>query len=105
MDSTCHSYNLSDIGALKRRIRIVVRMPISFVMSVPPSLRMYQRGIHWKDLGEIWYCGLSLRNCREHFFFFSCENVSGTLHEDLQCVTGVGDIQSPGQRALRVKWY
>jgi len=31
--------------------------------------------------------------------------MSGTLHEDLLCVTGAGDIQLPERRSLRVKWY
>jgi hypothetical protein len=28
--------------------------PLTFVMSVRPSVDMYQRGSHWKDFREIW---------------------------------------------------
>jgi len=86
VDSTCHSYNLSDSGALKKRFRIVARMPISFVMSVLPSLRMYQRGFHWKDFRETLYCGLSFKKLPRKSIFLIGKKVSGTLHEDLLCV-------------------
>jgi hypothetical protein len=47
---------------------------------------MYQRGFHWKDFREIWYCGLSLKETAEKIHFFTWEEVSGALHEDLLCV-------------------
>ena len=41
-------------GENNRRVRTDVRAPISFVMSVCPSVHMYQLGSHWTDLRVIW---------------------------------------------------
>jgi hypothetical protein len=42
-------------AARLRPIRVVAKSVSKFVMSVRPSLRMYQRGFRWKDFREICY--------------------------------------------------
>ena len=39
--------------AVLRRVHIVVKASVSYVMSVRLSLRMYPCGSHWKDFREI----------------------------------------------------
>jgi hypothetical protein len=38
---------------LVRRVRKVAKATISFIMPVPPSVRMEQLGSHWTDFYEI----------------------------------------------------
>jgi len=48
---------------------------ISFVMSVRPSVRMWQLGSHWKDFHEIWYFSIFLKtNERRQVSFKSGKN-------------------------------
>jgi hypothetical protein len=38
---------------------------ITFVVSVCPSVRMEERGSHWKDFSEIWYLSIFRKSVEE----------------------------------------
>ena len=71
----CHSMPLPERSVCYFR-RVFVRRgkePITFVMSVRPSLRTYQRGSHRTNFREIYYCVILRKSVEKlHFFFFFC---------------------------------
>jgi hypothetical protein len=54
---------------------------ISFVMSVPPSVRMEQLGYHWTNFHEIWYEYFA-KIFRKFWFNYNLTRITGTVHED-----------------------
>ena len=87
-------FRLGTIRVLQRRITVGAfaesgKAPISFVISVCPSFRIYQRRSHWTDFREIWYWGLLRKHIDKFNIWLS--------------VIVVGDIESSYKHSLRVK--
>jgi hypothetical protein len=84
-----------------RRCHIAAKS--TFVMSVRPSVTMYQRDSHWRDILEIWYQEL-MNICRNSPDL----NKIGQKYRERYVKTWVsfivaGVIQSPYQRYHLVK--
>jgi hypothetical protein len=70
-------YHFLDVFAYSRKT------PINFVISVRPSIRMYQLGSNWMDLCEIWYCGLSRKSIETIQIWVKSDKNFGEFIENL----------------------
>jgi hypothetical protein len=60
---------LTGLFSIFRRVHIIAKGTVSFVMPVCPSVRMEQLVSHWKDFHKILYFGIFLNICRENSSF------------------------------------
>jgi hypothetical protein len=71
------------LGAFAKLQKKKKKANISFVMSVRPSIRMEQLGIHWMDFHEILQESIFRKSVKKSQVSLKSDNNNGTLHEDL----------------------